>query len=200
MMRGMMGELLISGAFSAAGVISGVWIERLRSRRADAQARQARRQELRLAARLVELELCQGEVLLAEMARTRRYPRAAMRLPARAWEEQRAVLATQLGAADWWQVRGAYEHIQRFNRELDERFAPSLQAKPESLEQAAVAAVIDVHLLRLTDTAPLRELWQTLRSASWMLRAELEEAESVHSALADDRRRAAELWPQLSVG
>jgi len=172
-------DRLLPAVAALAGValtLVGAWLtERRRWRRERESAAEERRLEVRQATRLVEQELCEAEQLIAAAARAGCY-RPGIRASMTAWTVWRPYLARHLGVADWRGVSMAFDAIRDLNELLDARQA----------DEDGPLLIDDGHLLR--------DRWDAVRNASWILRGEAEEGESVHRWLDESEKLAARLF------
>ena len=190
----MVTQLLLLIAATASTAVAATHLERVRARHRFAERDEERERERRRALRLVEQELYEAETWIERAARAGRYDPPARRSPTAAWNEHRPVLAGELGIADWHRVSAAYDAITDLNETLDARIGPALASNPENLGQAITGAFLELKLVEVYDADRLELRWRAIRTASWILRAYLDEAETVEHALAEDDRLATELW------
>lgn len=190
----MVSGVMIAVVTGVIAFLSATWIERMRWRRAAAGEAAQRALASRRAVRLVERELFEAEQRIVRAVRAGHYSRNNRVLATREWDEHRGVISTELGVADWHLVGAAYDAIIDLNERLDERLGSV--GPPTDAGQALVSGVAEMGLSRVRDGDQLQLRWRAIRTASWILRAQLDEAEKVSFAWAEDERLAAELWPR----
>jgi hypothetical protein len=150
--------------------------ERRRWRRERDAAAEERRLEVRQTTRLVEQELWEAEQFIAAAAESGCYGPSVRRASTATWNRSREYLARHLGVADWRRVTSAFDAINDLNWLLDSR-----AAEP--------SGVLDVR-----DEDCLEARWRAVRTAAWILRAEVDEAEKLDDWLAEDKVAAAKLF------
>jgi hypothetical protein len=173
--------------------VGATWRERLRWRRSSAAQEQERALETKRALRLVERELFEAECRIARAVEESHFTPNNRVLTTVDWTEYRGVLSTELGAADWRLITAAYDAISDLNQRLQLRLGSS--TPEESAGNALANAVVDSVMSRVREDDKMQLRWRAIRTASWILRAYLDEAEKVEYAWAEDERLASQLWP-----
>ncbi len=167
---------LVGGIVSAC---ASAWIERRRWRREREVALEARQLEIRQATRLIEQELVEAEQMMIEAAGATEY-RHAQRVSTATWNDWRAYLARHLGVADWRRVATAFVALSDLNLVLATREARG-----------------SVVLVREQDK--LKERLYAVRTASHILRLELEEGERTHQWVEETQILLARLFDNDST-
>jgi hypothetical protein len=112
------GSAVVGGLLTAG---SNLLIEGRRRKHQDEAARAHELVELRQATRLVLAELAEIVQTIRHVARSQRVWPRERRLPASAWEEYRAVLASGLPFSTWRWVSAAYDLAKEVNLDVVER-------------------------------------------------------------------------------
>jgi hypothetical protein len=172
---------------AAIGVLGGRWLERTRARNQLEMRAEERSELVRGAVRLVELELFAAEQAIAGAAREGRFSHADRPLATGAWQRHAQTLASALGVADWHRVHAAYDAIMDLNALL-ERHAAQFDSESRGARGHLYSSEPVTMATRDDDGVELR--WRAIRTASWILRAQIGDEERVDVALADDERRA----------
>jgi hypothetical protein len=192
--------LLIALVPAAAALAGGIQLERVRWRRMTAAQENERAVATKRAVRLVERELFEAEMRIARSARTGYFAPADRRCATAEWRQHSGELAEELGVADWHRVTAAYDAIVDLNETLDQRLGPFRNADPANIGQAVTSAFAEAKLSQVRESDKLELRWRAIRTASWILRAQIGDSEKLVWALAEDERLAAELWPRQPAG
>lgn len=168
---------------SVISTLPGLWVERRRAVREREAAQERRENVLREAGRLVAEELREAERLVEQAARRGRYWPGLRQHPTATWNAYRPALAVNIAAAaDWASITVAYDSINQLNWTISERRG----------RMVTVASRTEGDPVEPEDR--LREVWEQVRHALWVLDSEVGIPVSVERHLEQSEERARELW------
>lgn len=165
----------------AGGIVSAcasAGTERRRWRREREVALEAHQLEIRQATRLVEQELVEAEQMIVEATVAKEY-RREQRASTATWNDWRPYLARHLGVADWRLVAMAFVALNDLNLVLETRQVHGGAAP-------------------VRDQDKLQERLYAVRTASHILRLQLDEGERTHQWVADTQALLSRLFADQS--